>query len=227
MNKKVIAIIIAILGISSVAFGVFYATNLDKNTETQEVPSSFTAKKNEASDDNAVETSTVISESITVEETSTEPSEAVVDANADNYRIIDNLEAIQEEIEKLNDFSNGTEDYWNGVRNSLKEKYGITVSDNTKGGFGIFDVSEGNQDSVLSAIITDIKYDKVSDKEVKFRVVTRTGRAGVVDGDVGYTAKEVREAIKKNGQDVTVDYQLNISEDGKTGELVWLAGNWW
>lgn len=224
MNKKILIAVSSVLAIALIGFISFQF--LSKNEKkTQEVPSSLTTSKTEGSTVSSEEQSTTSESSSSEQEATTATS--TVDTNSADYQILNNLDAIKLEVKKLNEFSNGTTEYWEGVRKNLQDKYGISVSDNTKGGFGMFDVSVGEQENVLSGVVMKIDYEKVSDNQVKFRVVTRTGRAGVVDGDLSYTAKEVQKAIKKDGQDVTVDYQLNINEDGKTGELVWLAGNWW
>lgn len=224
MNKKMVSIIIGLSMVGALG-ATFWIINQNKETKPQEIPTELKASKSTKNKESSEEIQESTTETSSTEQK--EQTEPTADVSSVDYQIINNLEVIKDEIAKLHDFSNGTTEYWNSVRNNLKEKYGIVVSDNTKGGFGIYDVSAGQQSNVLSAVSMSVEYEKVTDKQVKFRVVTRTGRAGVVDNDIDYTAKEVRKAIKKDGSDVTVDYQLNIGDDGKTGELVWLAGNWW
>lgn len=215
-NKIIIYIIGVILFIGLLSAGVYLFFNNQHSNKTQEAPSlSYSKGKVEE----------VSSTSSSEKETS--PSSSEEQTAPTEYRILDHLDEIKNTVKKLNDFSNGTTHYWNSVRKEMTDKWGISVSDNTKGGFGVFDVGENKQENVLSGIVTEIKYEKVSDTEVKFRLTARTGRAGVVDNDLDYTAKEVRSAIKRSGRDVVVDYTLTINPDGKTGTLTHAGGQWW
>ena len=196
-NKIIIYVVGAVLFVGLLSVGAYLFFNNQHSNKTQEAPSLSYSKGK------------------------------VEEASSTEYRILDHLDEIKNTVRKLNDFSNGTTNYWNSVRKEMTDKWGISVSDNTKGGFGVFDVGENKQENVLSGIVTEIKYEKVSETEIKFRLTARTGRAGVVDNDLDYTAKEVRSAIKRSGRDVVVDYTLTINNDGKTGTLTHAGGQWW
>lgn len=215
-NKIIIYVVGTVLSVGLLSAGAYLFFNNRPSNKTQEVPSLSYSKGKVTEESSTSDSETETSSSSSEEHTT--PTE---------YRIIDHLDEIQKSVRKLNDFSNGTTQYWESVRKEMSDKWGISVSDNTKGGFGVFDVGENKQENVLSGIVTEIKYEKVSDTEVKFRLTARTGRAGVVDNDLDYTAKEVRSAIKRSGRDVVVDYTLTINPDGKSGTLVYSGGQWW
>lgn len=205
-NKKIIYGITASLAV--VTFSICYAVLNNKPEQTDQVTLS-SAKKS--------------SSSSTVENSTTEESSST---SEERFLIANHTKEILRNVEKLNDFSQGSKQHYEEVKKSLSELH-VSLDDNTKAMFGMFD----NSGVVISGIVLDNKIEP-DGSNYKITFTARTAKSGNSNGDdaASKVAAELRKKLSDDEYEKfnqTVIYSLTVSEDGGSAVLKLESGQWW
>lgn len=149
--------------------------------------------------------------------------------NSDNATIDDNIYAIGELVESLNNFKNASNKAYENLKSQFA-KYNVTLDDTVKGPYGLFDpISDGSKQSAVLAGITLDTNGQKNEAGYSFKNTIRVGQ-GAMNGSASATGGIIQKALKTDKYKDTnkeVEYQLDVSEDRKSATLKLVSGQWW
>ena len=143
--------------------------------------------------------------------------------------IDDNIYAIGELVESLNNFKNASNKAYEYLKSQFA-KYNVTLDDTVKGPYGLFDpISDGSKQSAVLAGITLDTNGQQNEAGYSFKNTIRVGQ-GAMNGSASATGGIIQKALKTDKYKDTnkeVEYQLDVSEDRKSATLKLVSGQWW
>ena len=147
----------------------------------------------------------------------------------DSATIDDNIYAIGELVESLNNFKNASNKAYENLKSQFA-KYNVTLDDTVKGPYGLFDpISDGSKQSAVLAGITLDTNGQQNEAGYSFKNTIRVGQ-GAMNGSASATGGIIQKALKTDKYKDTnkeVEYQLDVSEDRKSATLKLVSGQWW
>ena len=147
----------------------------------------------------------------------------------DSATIDDNIYAIGELVESLNNFKNASNKAYENLKSQFA-KYNVTLDDTVKGPYGLFDpISDGSKQSAVLAGITLDTDGQQNEAGYSFKNTIRVGQ-GAMNGSASATGGIIQKALKTDKYKDTnkeVEYQLDVSEDRKSATLKLVSGQWW
>ena len=148
---------------------------------------------------------------------------------SDNATIDDNIYAIGELVENINNFKNASNKAYENLKSQFA-KYNVTLDDTVKGPYGLFDpISDGSKQSAVLAGITLDTNGQQNEAGYSFKNTIRVGQ-GAMNGSASATGGIIQKALKTDKYKDTnkeVEYQLDVSEDRKSATLKLVSGQWW
>lgn len=249
MKKTVIALLsVAVLGTGGY-FAYNAMTNSAKKQDVAQLKvddSSKSKDKSKKSKDSDGTAKSISKEEFEKRKADVEKS---IDKNSDNYysnksdsddskdskdskdsaTIDDNIYAIGELVESLNNFKNASNKAYENLKSQFA-KYNVTLDDTVKGPYGLFDpISDGSKQSAVLAGITLDTNGQKNDAGYSFKNTIRVGQ-GAMNGSASATGGIIQKALKTDKYKDTnkeVEYQLDVSEDRKSATLKLVSGQWW
>ena len=147
----------------------------------------------------------------------------------DSATIDDNIYAIGELVESINNFKNASNKAYENLKSQFA-KYNVTLDDTVKGPYGLFDpISDGSKQSAVLAGITLDTTGQQNEAGYSFKNTIRVGQ-GAMNGSASATGGIIQKALKTDKYKDTnkeVEYQLDVSEDRKSATLKLVSGQWW
>lgn len=147
----------------------------------------------------------------------------------DSATIDDNIYAIGELVESINNFKNASNKAYENLKSQFA-KYNVTLDDTVKGPYGLFDpISDGSKQSAVLAGITLDTNGQQNEAGYSFKNTIRVGQ-GAMNGSASATGGIIQKALKTDKYKDTnkeVEYQLDVSEDRKSATLKLVSGQWW
>ena len=147
----------------------------------------------------------------------------------DSATIDDNIYAIGELVESLNNFKNASNKAYENLKSQFA-KYNVTLDDTVKGPYGLFDpISDGSKQSAVLAGITLDTNGQQNEAGYSFKNTIRVGQ-GAMNGSASATGGIIQKALKTDKYKDTnkeVEYQLDVSGDRKSATLKLVSGQWW
>lgn len=229
MKKIIISVILFLFSLIS-GFIIYFS--FINRSQTQEV-SNITIRKTEninKESDNS-QSSSLSSEGSSIQETNEvdETENVNINININISTIDDNLTKILTEIKRFNSFNNASSNNYNDIVEKLKS-LNVSVHESVKGPFGIFDpLADGTpQYVVLAGYLTNQSYES---SETGY-IITNIGRTAQtsVSGSVSSTGNKLLEVLGGSEYEYLnkeVKYQLNVSEDRMSAELIRISDQWW
>lgn len=243
--------VIALLSVAVLGTGGYFAYNAMTNsakkqdvTQLKVDDSSKSKDKSKKSKDSDVTVKSISEEEFEKRKAAIEKS---MDKNSDNYAsnksdsdesktdskdsatIDDNIYAIGELVESINNFKNASNKAYENLKSQFA-KYNVTLDDTVKGPYGLFDpISDGSKQSAVLAGITLDTNGQQNEAGYSFKNTIRVGQ-GAMNGSASATGGIIQKALKTDKYKDTnkeVEYQLDVSEDRKSATLKLVSGQWW
>ena len=249
MKKTVIALLsVAVLGTGGY-FAYNAMTNSAKKQDVTQLKVDDSSKSKDSKKSKNSKDSDVTKKSLTDDEFEKGKSsvEKAMDKNSPNYAsnksdsdesktdskdsatIDDNIYQIGELVESINNFKNASNKAYENLKSQFA-KYNITLDDTVKGPYGLFDpISDGSKQSAVLAGITLDTVGQQNEAGYSFKNTIRVGQ-GAMNGSASATGGIIQKALKTDKYKDTnkeVEYQLDVSEDRKSGTLKLVSGQWW
>lgn len=222
--KKIIISIISLLFI--LILGVIIYFSFMNNPSKQEVSNlKVNTSKNVNVESISSFSSSTISESSVVQET-IENNEVTTTSVS---TIDDNLNKILDEIKRFNSFNNASSNNYNNIVEKLNS-LNVNVHESVKGPFGIFDpLADGTpQYVVLAGYLDNQTYEKF-ETEYIITNIGRTAQTAVI-GSVSTSGDKLLEILGGSEYEhlnKEIKYQLKVSEDRMSAELIRISEQWW
>lgn len=229
--------VIALLSVAVLGTGGYFAYNaMTNSTKKQDVTQlkvddsskskdSKDSKDSKKSKDSKDSDTTVKSE----DKNSDDSTETDSKDSKDSATIDDNIYAIGELVESLNNFKNASNKAYENLKSQFA-KYNVTLDDTVKGPYGLFDpISDGSKQSAVLAGITLDTNGQQNEAGYSFKNTIRVGQ-GAMNGSASATGGIIQKALKTDKYKDTnkeVEYQLDVSEDRKSATLKLVSGQWW
>ena len=229
MKKTVIVLLsVAVLGTGGY-FAYNAMTNSAKKQDAVQLKVDDSSKSKDSKKSNKSENSSNSNTAKSSDETETSNDSKSEESTTDNATIDDNIYEIGSLVESLNNFRNASNKAYETLKSQFA-KYNVTLDDTVKGPYGIFDpISDGSEQSAVLAGITLNTDGQKNDAGYLFKNTVRVGQ-GAMNGSASATGGIIQKALKTdkyNGTDKEVEYQLDVSEDRKSGTLRLVSGQWW
>lgn len=169
-------------------------------------------------------------EEVEVEEVKEEPVEESKEVKEEEIvgSIDDRNSTIGSIVNSLHSFDQPTLPRYEAIVKQL-EKHHVSVDDTVKGPYGLYDVNENTNPSIVVAAISNGVSVAKTDFGYEITVKTRVGSSQFVDS-VSYTATAIKSEIRKSNyreSEKDVKYHLNVSEDRQSASLTRVSGQWW
>lgn len=232
--------VIALLSVAVLGTGGYFAYNamtnsakkqdvtqlkVDDSSKSKDSKDSKDSKKSKDSKDSKDSDTTVKSE----DKNSDDSTETDSKDSKDSATIDDNIYAIGELVESLNNFKNASNKAYENLKSQFA-KYNVTLDDTVKGPYGLFDpISDGSKQSAVLAGITLDTNGQQNEAGYSFKNTIRVGQ-GAMNGSASATGGIIQKALKTDKYKDTnkeVEYQLDVSEDRKSATLKLVSGQWW
>lgn len=229
--------VIALLSVAVLGTGGYFAYNaMTNSTKKQDVTQlkvddlskskdSKDSKDSKKSKDSKDSDTTVKSE----DKNSDDSTETDSKDSKDSATIDDNIYAIGELVESLNNFKNASNKAYENLKSQFA-KYNVTLDDTVKGPYGLFDpISDGSKQSAVLAGITLDTNGQQNEAGYSFKNTIRVGQ-GAMNGSASATGGIIQKALKTDKYKDTnkeVEYQLDVSGDRKSATLKLVSGQWW
>ena len=163
-----------------------------------------------------------------IDDDSNKSDESKTDSK-DSATIDDNIYEIGQLVESINNFKNASNKAYENLKSEFA-KYNVTLDDTVKGPYGLFDpISDGSKQSAVLAGITLDTVGQQNEAGYSFKNTIRVGQ-GAMNGSASATGGIIQKALKTDKYKDTnkdVEYQLDVSEDRKSGTLKLVSGQWW
>lgn len=232
--------VIALLSVAVLGTGGYFAYNAMTNSakkqdvtqlkvdDSSKSKDSKDSKKSKDSKDSKDSDTTVKSEDKNSDDSTETDSKDSKDSK-DSATIDDNIYAIGELVESLNNFKNASNKAYENLKSQFA-KYNVTLDDTVKGPYGLFDpISDGSKQSAVLAGITLDTNGQQNEAGYSFKNTIRVGQ-GAMNGSASTTGGIIQKALKTDKYKDTnkeVEYQLDVSEDRKSATLKLVSGQWW
>lgn len=233
MKKTVIALLsVAILGTGGY-FAYNAMTNSAKKQDVTQLKVDDSSKSKDSKDSKDSKKSKDSKDSDTTvkseDKNSDDSTETDSKDSKDSATIDDNIYAIGELVESLNNFKNASNKAYENLKSQFA-KYNVTLDDTVKGPYGLFDpISDGSKQSAVLAGITLDTNGQQNEAGYSFKNTIRVGQ-GAMNGSASATGGIIQKALKTDKYKDTnkeVEYQLDVSEDRKSATLKLVSGQWW
>lgn len=182
--------------------------------------------KKSLTDDEFEKNKSSVKKSIDDDENKSDESKA---DSKDSATIDDNIYEIGQLVESINNFKNASNKAYENLKSQFA-KYNVTLDDTVKGPYGLFDpISDGSKQSAVLAGITLDTVGQQNEAGYSFKNTIRVGQ-GAMNGSASATGGIIQKALKTDKYKDTnkdVEYQLDVSEDRKSGTLKLVSGQWW
>ena len=233
MKKTVIALLsVAVLGTGGY-FAYNAMTNSAKKQDVTQLKVDDSSKSKDSKDSKDSKKSKDLKDSkgsdTTVKSGDKNSDDSTETDSKDSATIDDNIYAIGELVESLNNFKNASNKAYENLKSQFA-KYNVTLDDTVKGPYGLFDpISDGSKQSAVLAGITLDTNGQQNEAGYSFKNTIRVGQ-GAMNGSASATGGIIQKALKTDKYKDTnkeVEYQLDVSEDRKSATLKLVSGQWW
>ena len=231
MKKTVIALLsVAVLGTGGY-FAYNAMTNSAKKQDVTQLKVDDSSKSKDSKDSKKSKDLKDSKDSKDSKESEDKNSDDSKDSkdSKDSATIDDNIYAIGELVESLNNFKNASNKAYENLKSQFA-KYNVTLDDTVKGPYGLFDpISDGSKQSAVLAGITLDTTGQQNEAGYSFKNTIRVGQ-GAMNGSASATGGIIQKALKTDKYKDTnkeVEYQLDVSEDRKSATLKLVSGQWW
>ena len=236
MKKTVIALLsVAVLGTGGY-FAYNAMTNSTKKQDVTQLKVDDSSKSKDSKDSKDSKKSKDLKDSKDSKESEDKNSDDSTETDSkdskdskDSATIDDNIYAIGELVESLNNFKNASNKAYENLKSQFA-KYNVTLDDTVKGPYGLFDpISDGSKQSAVLAGITLDTNGQQNEAGYSFKNTIRVGQ-GAMNGSASATGGIIQKALKTDKYKDTnkeVEYQLDVSGDRKSATLKLVSGQWW
>lgn len=200
-----------------------------KSKDSKDSKDSSKSKTSKSSDKSKDSDKSSASDDVSDDNETRDSKSKTDESKADSATIDDNIYAIGELVESLNNFKNASNKAYENLKSQFA-KYNVTLDDTVKGPYGLFDpISDGSKQSAVLAGITLDTNGQKNEAGYSFKNTIRVGQ-GAMNGSASATGGIIQKALRTDKYKDTnkeVEYQLDVSEDRKSATLKLVSGQWW